>query len=141
MRCSDFTDIVLSPANMEPYNRVYTQTHVPCPSSETCAVRLGHHFPDPNSALPCVTFHADVFSEIGGITASPHTGGQAQRDRLVELMKTKELIKHTDAENIRSHQAELKRGLSKLCATHSPGKLRPKKKTPAETRTPTCFQQ
>ena len=77
MRCSDFTDILLSPANMEPYRRVYTQTHVPCPSAETCAIRLGDHFPDPNSVLPCVTFHADIFSEIGGITASPHTGGQA----------------------------------------------------------------
>ena len=75
---------------------------------------------NPNSALPCVTFHADVFSEIGGITASPHTGGQAQRDRLVELIKTKELMKHAEAEKIRSQQAELERGLSKLYATRPP---------------------
>ena len=74
MRCSDFTDIHLSPANMEPYKRVYTQTHVPCPSAETCTSRLRNHFFNPNSALLCVTFHADVFREIGGMTASPHTG-------------------------------------------------------------------
>ena len=97
-RNSDLIDILLSTENMEPYRRVYTQTHVPRPSAEICTIRLGNHFPDPNSVLPCVTFHADVFSEIGGITASPHTGGQAQRDMLIELIKTKELMKHTNAE-------------------------------------------
>ena len=127
-RNSDLIDILLSTENMEPYRRVYTQTHVPRPSAETCTIRLGNHFPDPNSVLPCVTFHADVFSEIGGITASPHAGGQAQRDRLVELIKTKELMKHADAEKIRSQQAELERGLSKLHATRSPVELRPRKK-------------
>ena len=80
------------------------------------------------STLPCVTFHADVFSNIGGITASPHTGGQAQRNRLVELIKTKELMKHAEVEKIQSQQAELERGLSKLCATRSPVEIRPRKK-------------
>ena len=128
MRCSDFIDIHLSPANMEPYKWVYTQTHVPCPSAETCTIRLRNHFFNPNSALPCVTFHADVFREIGGITASPHTGGQAQRDRLVELIKTKELVKHAEAEKIQSQQAEFEGGLSKLYATHPPVEIRPRRK-------------
>ena len=83
---------------MEPYRRVYTKTHVPCPSAETCTIRLGNHFPDPCSVSPCVTFHADVFSKLGGMTASPHTGGQAQHNRLVELIKMKELKKHAKAE-------------------------------------------
>ena len=128
MRNSDFIDLSLSTANMEPYTRVDTPTHVPHPSAETCTIKLGNHFSGCNHVVPCVTFHADVFNEIGGITASPHTGGQAQHDRLVELIKTKELMKHSDAEKIRSQQAELKRGLSKLCATYSPDELRPNKK-------------
>jgi hypothetical protein len=127
-RHSDFIEIPLSPENMEPYRRIYTPTHIPCPSAETCTIRLENHFRDPNSVLPCVTFHSDVFTEIGGITASPHTGGQAQQDRLVELIKTRELIKHAEAEKLRSQQAELERGLSKLYATRSPVELRPKKK-------------
>ena len=68
--------------------------------------QTGESIFNPNSALPCVTFHADVFSEIGDITASPHTGGQAQRDRLVELIKTKELMKHADAEKKYNHSKQ-----------------------------------
>ena len=113
---------------MEPYRRVCTKTHVPRPSAETCSIRLGNHFPDPNSALPCITFHADVFSKPGGITASPHIGGQAQHNRLVELIKTKELKKHAKIEKMQSQQAELERGLSKLYGTRSPAEDQPKKK-------------
>ena len=95
---SDIMEIPLSPENMEPYKRVYTPTHMPCPSLETCTIRLGNHFSDPNSVSPSVTFHSDIFTEIGGITVSPHTGGQAQQDRLVELIKAKELKLHMEAE-------------------------------------------
>ena len=87
-RDSDFMDIPLSPENMEPYRRVYTPTHMPCPSAETCTIRLGNHFPDPNSVLSCVTFHSGVFTKISGISVSPHTGGHAQQDRLVGLIQT-----------------------------------------------------
>ena len=126
---SDITDIPLSPENMEPYKRVYTPTHMPCPSLETCTIRLGNHFSDPSSVSPSVTFHSDIFTKIGGITASPHTGGQAQQDSLVELIKAKEFKLHMETEKILSQQAELERGLSKLYATHSPIHLRPRKKT------------
>ena len=136
MRTSHFTDICLSTANMQPHTQVYTQTHVPHPSAETCTIRLEKHFSDSNQVLPQVTFHADIFSNIGGITASPHTGGQPQIDRLVEMIETKESMEHADAEKIRSQQAELKRGLSKLCATHSPVELRTEKKLQQ-----TCRQQ
>ena len=112
-RDSDFADILLSTENMEPYRRVYKQTHVPRPSTETCTIRLGDHYLGPNSVLPCVTFHADVFGKIGGITASLHTGGQAQHNILVELIETKELMKHTKAEKIQSQQAEFERGFVK----------------------------
>ena len=74
----DSTEILLSPENMEPYTWVYTATHVPRPSAETCTIRLANHFAVPVSASPSVTFQSDVFSEIGGITGSPHTGRQAQ---------------------------------------------------------------
>ena len=127
-RDSNIIDISLSPENMDPYRRVYTPTHMPCPSSETCTIRLRNHFSDPNSVSPCVTFHSDIFTRIGGIKASPHTGGQAQRDSLVELIKAKELKLHMEAEKIQSQQTELERGLSKLYATHSPVHLRPRKK-------------
>jgi len=128
MRSSNFTDICLSTANMQPHTQVYTQTHVPHPSAETCTIRLEKHFSDSNQVLPRVTFHADVFCKIGGLTASPHTGGQPQIDKLVEMIETKESMAHADAENIRSQQAELKGGFSKLCATHSPAELRTEKK-------------
>ena len=74
----DSTDILLSPENMEPYRRVYTPSYMPSPSTETCTIRLGNHFADPISVLPSVTFQSDVFTEIGGITDSPHTEGQIQ---------------------------------------------------------------
>ena len=124
----DSIDISLLPENMVPYRHVYTPSHMPRPSSETCTIRLGNHFSDPNSVSPCVTFHSDIFSSIGGITGSPHTGGQAQRDRLVELIKAKELKLHMEAEKIQLQRAELERGLSKLYATHSPVQVRPRKK-------------
>ena len=127
-RDSDLIDILLSTENMEPYRRVCTKTHVPRPSAETYTITLGNHFLDAKSVLPCVTFHADIFSKLGGMTASPHTGGQAQHNRLVELIKMKELKKHAEAEEIRSQQAELEKGLSKLYATHSPVEHRTKKK-------------
>ena len=98
MTTSHFTDICLSTANMQPYTRVYTQTHVPHPSAETCTIRLEKHFSDSNQVLPQVTFHADIFCNIGGITASPHTVGQPQIDRLVEMIETKESMEHADAE-------------------------------------------
>ena len=113
---------------MQPHTRVYTQTHVPHPSAETCTIRLEKHFSDSNHVLPRVTFHADIFCKIGGITASPHTGGQPQIDMLVEMIETKESMAHADTENIRSQQAELKRGFSKLCDTHSSVELRTEKK-------------
>ena len=122
------SNLFLSTANMEPFKRVYTPTHVPHPSKDTCIIRLGNHFPHFNHVSPCVTFYADIFSEIGGITASPHTGGQAQRDRLVELIEMKELMRHTDAEKIQSQQTELKRGLSKLCVIDSSVEGHPEKK-------------
>ena len=124
----DGTDRYLSPENMEPYRRVYTPTHMPCPSSETCTIRLRNHFSDHNSVSPCLTFHSDIFTRIGGIRASPHTGGQAQRDSLVELIKAKETKLRMEAEKIQSQQAELERGLSKLYGTHCPVHLRPRKK-------------
>ena len=113
MRNSDFIDLSLSTANMEPYTRVDTPTHVPHPSAETCTIKLGNHFSGCNHVVPCVTFHADVFNEIGGITASPHTGGQAQHDRLVELIKTKELMKHSDAEKNTITASRVEKGLVK----------------------------
>ena len=113
---------------MEPYRRVYTPSYMPSPSTETCTIRLGNHFADPISVLPSVTFQSDVFTEIGGITDSPHMEGQTQQDRLVDLIKRKEFIEHTEAEKIQSQQAELERGLSKLYATRFPVELRPRKK-------------
>ena len=116
------------PENMEPYRRVYTPTHVPCPSSETCTIRLQNHFPHTDSVSPCLTFHSDIFTKIGGISASPHTGGQALRDLLVELIKTKEMKLRMEAEKIQSQQEELERGLSRMYSTHSPILSRPRKK-------------
>lgn len=83
---------------MQPHTRVYTQTHVPHSSTETCTIRLEKHFSDSNHVLQRVTFHADIFSKIDGITASPHTGGQTQIDGLVEMIETKESMEHADAE-------------------------------------------
>ena len=89
---------------------------MPRPSGDTCTIRLGNHFPDSNHVLPCVTFHADIFSEIGGITATPHTGGQAHHNRLVELIEMKELMKHADTEKntITANRAE-KRLVKTIC--------------------------
>ena len=75
-------DIFL-PGNMEPYRRVYTPTHVPCPSSETCTIRLQNHFPHTDSVSPCLTFHSDIFTTIGGISASPHKYGRTSPERYV----------------------------------------------------------
>ena len=68
---------------MELYAQVYTPTYVPRPSGDKCTIRLGNHFPDSNHVSPCVNFYADIFSEIGGITTSPHTAGQAQHSERV----------------------------------------------------------
>lgn len=122
------SDRYLLPENMEPYRRVYTPTHMPRPSSETCTIRLQNHFSDTNSVSPCLAFHSDIFTRIGGISASPHTGGQAQREMLVELIKTKEMKLRMEAEKIQSQQEELERGLSELYGTHSPVLLRPRMK-------------
>ena len=122
------SDRNLSPENMEPYRRVYTPTHMPCPSSETCTIHLKNHFSHTDSVPPCLTFHSDIFTRIGGISASPHTGGQAQRDMLVELIKTKEMKLRMEAEKIQSQQEELERGLSRMYSTHSPVLSRPRKK-------------
>ena len=122
------SDRHLLPENMEPYRQVHTPTHMPCPSSETCTIRLQNHFPHGDSVSPCLTFHSDVFTRIGGIIACPHTGGQAQRDMLVELIKTKEMKLRTEVEKIQSQQEELERGLSRMYSTHSPVLSRPRKK-------------
>ena len=122
------SDRNLLPENMEPYRRVYTPTHMPCPSSETCTIHLQNHFSHTDSVSPCLTFHSDIFTRIGGISASPHTGGQAQRDMLVELIKTKEMKLRTEVEKIQSQQEELERGLSRMYSTHSPVLSRPRKK-------------
>ena len=98
----DITEISLSPENMHPYQQVHTPTHMPWPSSETCTIRLGNHFSDPNSVSPCVTFHSDIFTAIGGIKASAHTGGQVQQDRLVKFINAKELKQHIETKNIQS---------------------------------------
>ena len=122
------SDRHLLPENMEPYRRVHTPTHMPCPSSETCTIRLQNHFSHSDSVSPCLTFHSDVFTRIGGIITSPQTGGQAQRDMLVELIETKEMKLLTEAEKIQSQQEELERGLSRMYSTHSPVLSRPRKK-------------
>ena len=124
----DSIDISLSPENMVPYRKVYTQSYIPSPSSETCTISLTNHFSDPNSVSPCLTFHSDIFSSIGGTTRSPHTGGQVQRDRLIELIEEKELKLRIEAEKVQLQQAELERGVAKLYATHSPVQVRPRKK-------------
>ena len=80
----------LSPEHMEPYRRLHTAMHVPCPSAETCKITLANHFAMPVSASPSITFQSGVFSDIGGITGSPHTGGQALRDRLIDLIERNE---------------------------------------------------
>ena len=94
---SGSTEMLLSPENIEPYTWVRTATHVPCPSAETCTITLANHFAAPVSASPFVTFQSSVFSDVGGITGSPHTGGQAQQDRLIELIERKEAIAKEEA--------------------------------------------
>ena len=125
---SESTDIHLSPVNMEPYKRVYTATHLPRPSAETCKITLANHFAMPVSALPSVTFQSGVFSEIGGITGSPHTGGQALQDRLVDLIERNKAIAKKETDKIQAQQVELEKGLSRLYSTRVPVESRPRNK-------------
>jgi len=89
---SESTEMLLPPENMEPYTWFRGARHAPRPSAETYTITLTNHFAVPVGASPTVTFHSDVFSDIGGITGSPHMGGQAQQDRLIQLIETKEAI-------------------------------------------------
>jgi len=128
LRTSESTKILLSPENMEPYKKSRTTTYAPCPSTETCTITLQNHFHAPVSDLPTVTFQTSVFYEIGGITGSPHTGGQAEQDRLIELIETKEANAKEEMEKIKAKQLELEKGLSNLYSTHAPVETRPRKK-------------
>ena len=125
---SESTEMLLSPKNMEPYTWVRTARHVPCPSAETCTISLANHFAAPVSASPTVTFQSGVFSDIGGITGTPHMGGQAQQDRLIQLIERKEAIAKKEAEKIQAQQVELEKGLSSLYSTRVPVESRPRKK-------------
>lgn len=125
---SESTEMLLSPENMEPYTRVRTAQHVPCPSAETCTISLANHFAAPVIAPPTVTFQSGVFADIGGITGTPHMGGQAQQDRLIQLIERKEAIAKKEAEKIQAQQVELEEGLSLLYSTRVPVETRPRKK-------------
>jgi hypothetical protein len=111
---SESTEMLLSPENMEPYTWFRGAWHVPHPSAETCTITLAHHFAAPVSASPTITFQIGVFADIGGIAGSPHMGGQAQQDRLIQLIETKEGIEKKEAEKIQAQQEELEKGLSRL---------------------------
>ena len=121
--------IPFSPENMEPYTWVRTATHVPRPSGETsCTITLANHFTTPVSASPSVAFWSSVFSDIGKITASPHMGGQAEHERLIELIEGKEAIEKEEAKNIQAQQLEMEKGFLRLYSAHAPVETRPPKK-------------
>ncbi len=88
---------------------------MPSTSTETCTIRLGNHFADPISVLPSVPFQSDVFTEIGGITNSPHMGKHAQQDSLADLIKRKEFIEHTGAKNTITASRVGKRLVKAIC--------------------------
>ena len=99
---------------MEPCRRVRPATYRHYPSAETCTVTLANHFVKPVTSSPTVTFQSSVFSDMGGITGSPHTGGQAEKDRLIELIEAKESIAKEEMKKIQAQQAELEKGLLRL---------------------------
>ena len=126
---SESTEMLLSPKNMEPYTWFRGAWHVPRPSAETSVITLTNHFAAPVCSSPTVTFHLGVFSDIRGITGSPHMGGQAQQDRLIQLIEAKEAIAKKEAEKIQAQQVELEKGLSRLYSTRVPVESRPRKKS------------
>ena len=112
--------MLLSPENMETYRWVRSEKHRPYPSAETCTITLANHFVTPVTASPTVTFQSIVFSDIGGITGSPHTGGQAEKDRLIKLIQAKESIAKEETKKIQVQQAELENCLSRLYSMRLP---------------------
>lgn len=125
---SESTEMLLPPKNMEPYTWFRGARHAPRPSAETYTITLTNHFAVPVGASLTVTFHSDVFSDIGGITGSPHMGGQAQQDRLIQLIETKEAIAKKEAEKIQAQQVDLEKGLSRLYSSRVPVESKPRKK-------------
>ena len=120
-------ELSVSPENMEPYTRVRTATYSPSAACDSCQINLENHFASSMStAAPTITFWPCVFSEIGGLSRSPHTGGEYQRDKLMSTLSEREKIAKEKANQLRTQQLELEKGLSKMYSTRQPVQKRPR---------------
>ena len=132
-------ELSVSPENMEPYTRVRTSTYHPNAVCDSCQIKLENHFTSSIATEPqTITFWPCVFSEIGGLSQSPHTGGECQRDKLMSMLNEKEKIANEKANQLYTQHLELEKGLLKLHSTRQPVQKRPRssiqrKKTQPET--------
>ena len=132
-------ELSVSPQNMEPYTWVRTHIYSPSAACDSCQINLENHFTlSISSAAPTITFWPCVFSEIGGLSQSPHTGGECQRDKLMSMLNEKEKIANEKANQLDRQHLELEKGLLKLHSTRQPVQKRPRssiqrKKTQPET--------
>ena len=67
-----------------------------------------------------------MFSEIGGLSQCPHTGGKYQRDKLVSMLNEREKNANEKANQLHTQQLELEKGLSKMYSTRQPVQKRPR---------------
>ena len=120
-------ELSVSPENMEPYTRVRTATYCPTAACDLCQINLENHFTSSiATAAPTITFWPCVFSEIGGLSQCPHTGGQYQIDKLMSLLNERERIANEKANQLHTQQLELEKGLSKMYSTRQPVQKRPR---------------
>ena len=120
-------ELSVSPQNMEPYTWVRTHIYSPSAACDSCQINLENHFTSSiSSAAPTITFWPCVFSEIGGLSQSPHTGGECQRDKLMSMLNEKEKIANEKANQLYRQHLELEKGLLKLHSTRQPVQKRPR---------------
>ena len=124
------TELSLLPENMEPSSWAKTATNTPSPACDSCQVNIKNHFVSSVPiAAPTVTFWPCVFSEIGGLSQSPHTGGEYQRNKLMSMLKEKENIAKNEAKKVQEQQLELEKGLLKMYSTRQPVQKKPRTST------------
>lgn len=120
-------ELAVSPENMEPYTWARNATYSPIAACDSCQISLENHFASSvSTAAPTVTFWPCVFSQIGGLSGSPHTGGEHQREKLMSMLNDKENIAKEKAAQLQAQQLELEKGLSKMYSTHQPVQKRPR---------------
>ena len=120
-------ELSVSPENMEPHTKVRTSTYCPTAVCDSCQIKLENHFTSSIATEPpTITFWPCVFSEIGGLSQCPHTGGKYQRDKLVSMLNEREKNANEKANQLHTQQLELEKGLSKMYSTRQPVQKRPR---------------